>query len=70
MRAHTETYRRVVPWCAKMKQLIEERGLDEPPKPDFTRCLPPLLMDTMDIGNDIDEEVSASEKFRVRDSTS
>jgi hypothetical protein len=41
----------MMPWCAKMKQLIEERNVDEPPKPDFSRSLPPLLMDTMDTCN-------------------
>jgi hypothetical protein len=46
-----------------MKQLIEERGLDQPPKPDFSRSLPPLLMDTMDVCNAVSE--SLGEKFTV-----
>ena len=53
----------MMPWCARMKQLIEEKGVDEPPKPDFSRSLPPLLMETMDIGNPVD---SNEEKFMVR----
>lgn len=63
MRAHTETYRLLVPWCARMKQLIEERGLDEPPHPDFSRSLPPLLMETMDVCCTFSD--SHEEKFRV-----
>ncbi len=64
MRAHTEAYRRMTPWCGKMKQLLEQNGLDEPPKPDFARCLPPLLMDTMDVGSGSHDE-STSDRFRV-----
>ena len=64
MRAHTETYRLLVPWCARMKQLIEERGLDEPPHPDFSRSLPPLLMETMDVCCNFSSD-SHEEKFRV-----
>ncbi len=46
-----------------MKQLLEEKGVDEPPKPDFSRSLPPLLMETMDISNPVE---SHEEKFMVR----
>jgi hypothetical protein len=63
MRAHTETYRQMMPWCQRMKQLIEENHVDEPPKPDFSRSLPPLVMETMDICNEVTE--SHDEKFRV-----
>jgi len=65
MKGHVETYRRMVPWCGKMKQLIEEHGVDEPPKPDFTRSLPPFLMDTMDVGVGSQGAESAGERFRV-----
>ena len=63
MRAHTETYRLLMPWCGRMKQLIEDRGLDEPPHPDFSRSLPPLLMETMDVCCTFSD--SHEEKFRV-----
>ena len=63
MRAHTEIYRCMMPWCARMKQLIEQHGLDEPPKPDFSRALPPLLMETMDVCSPDSESPSVS--FRV-----
>jgi hypothetical protein len=64
MRAHTETYRLLMPWCARMKQLIEEHALDEPPRPDFSRSLPPLLMETMDVCCTFSSD-SHEEKFRV-----
>jgi hypothetical protein len=51
------------PWCARMKQLIEEHQVDEPPKPDFSRSLPPLLMETLDTCDVLE---SHGEKFTVR----
>ena len=54
----------MMPWCARMKQLLEEKGVEQPPKPDFSRSLPPLLMETMDICNPAPE--SHEEKFMVR----
>jgi hypothetical protein len=51
------------PWCSRMKQLLEENNVDQPPKPDFTRSLPPLLMDTVDICSPAAEN---DEKFTVK----
>jgi hypothetical protein len=63
MRAHTEAYRYMQPWCSRMKQMLEEKNVDQPPKPDFTRSLPPLLMDTVDICSPAAEN---DEKFTVK----